>query len=169
VVLTGGDPGSTACAPCQIAQAWKALNGGKYATGCADAMAIALGEGVYPPQPLKYITDYGGTWAGPASPTDNTASGPSISKSDFIVQTSVFNLDQRPYDEQATLGPWQTMTAKTGVTDPIYRVKEVRVLLHVLLSLGQERRATRPPSRYFAILYSIYGAPPPFQISHHPA
>src|SRR6056297_1719833 len=72
VVLTGGDgQGSTACAPCAIAQAWKELNGGKYASGCADAMAIALGEGVYPPQPLMYITDYDGTWAGPLSLTDN--------------------------------------------------------------------------------------------------
>lgn len=127
VVLTGGnDPGSTACAPCRIAQAWKELNGGKYAAGCADAMAIALGEGVYPPQPLKYITDYGGTWAGPTSPTNNAAGGPPISKSEFIVQTAVFNLNQRPYDEQATLGPWQTMTAQSAVTDPTYRAKEVR-------------------------------------------
>jgi hypothetical protein len=130
VVLTGGDDiGSTACAPCEIARAWKELNGGKYALGCADAMAIALGEGVWPPQPLKYITDYcSNCWAGPTSPTNNAAGGLPISKSDFIVQTAVFNLNQRPYDGQATLGPWQTMTAQDAVTDPTYRVKEVRCM-----------------------------------------
>eukprot|EP00967_Tisochrysis_lutea_P094285 scaffold136990_cov31-Tisochrysis_lutea.AAC.1 len=125
VVLTGGNQaGSTACAPCAIARTWKQLNGGSYAEGCANAMAIALGEGVYPPQPLKYITDYGGTWAGPKSPTDNTASGPPISKAEFITQTSVFDLNQPAYDQQITLGPWQTLTAELHVTDPQYRAKE---------------------------------------------
>ena len=49
VVLTGATVqsavGSTACAPCSIAKAWNALNAGAYAGDCANALAIAFGEG----------------------------------------------------------------------------------------------------------------------------
>ena len=55
--------------------------------------------------------------------TDNTASGQVINLRDFMVQTSLFNLNQRPFDEQVTLGPFQTLTGATAITDPTYRVR----------------------------------------------
>jgi len=93
------------CAPCAIAAAWKAFEGGKYAADCVNQMSIALGEGIIPGSPLMYVTEYCGNscWAGP--------DGPPISQADFIKHTSLFDLNMEPYDGQQTLGPWQTMTA----------------------------------------------------------
>ena len=47
--------GSTSCAPCHIAKAWKSYAGGKYAADCVNSLSIALGEGAVPGQPLKYV------------------------------------------------------------------------------------------------------------------
>lgn len=82
-------------------------------------MSIALGEGIIPGDPLKYIKEYcggGGCWAGP--------NGPPISLEDFIIETSLFNVNQRPDDGQKTLGPWQTMSEVMNTDDVNVRVAE---------------------------------------------
>jgi len=110
--VKSADGTTTVCAPCAIAKAWKSFENGKYAQDCVNQMSIALGEGIIPGSPLKYITEYCGSscWAGP--------DGPPISQEAFIHHTSLFDLNMHPYDGQATLGPWQTMTA-IGVTHDV--------------------------------------------------
>jgi len=81
--------GHTWCSARAVAAAWLAYSG---APGdCGQAMAIAFGEGVN----NKYIMGQG---------------------VDFdlldLDATDAFNVDQTPYDGQATLGPWQVMTTK---------------------------------------------------------
>ena len=100
-------------------------------------MAIALGEGTTPGQPLTYICDpakpscmqtkkeclalTSGGWcaAGPAP----CSPGP-CSMEEFLVNTNIFDLNRKPYDGQVTLGPWQTMTAVLHTDDINVRIAE---------------------------------------------
>lgn len=78
------------CSARAVASAWIARSG---APGdCAAAMAIAFGEGIN----NKYIM----------------GDGIHFDTFDFD-STDAFNVDQTPYDGQATLGPWQVLTKKT--------------------------------------------------------
>jgi len=73
-----------------------------------------------------YVKEYCGTgcWAGPTSPTDDSAHGPPLSEAEFITHTALFDLNMKPYDGQKTLGPWQTMTAVSNTDSIDVRISE---------------------------------------------
>ena len=102
-----------------MAKAWKELDDGKYAADCVNSMSIALGEGVQPAMPLKYITEYCGTncWAGPGG-------GSPVSLDEFISKSYVFDINQVAQDQPDTLGPWQTKSAIFTTDNINVRVKE---------------------------------------------
>ena len=109
--------------PRQIAAAWKKYDDGKYKEDCPHAMAIALGEGIKPGSPLNYICD-------PAVPDcKTTAKGclglprdqwcwadwipHQVATLEEFLDAPVFDINrndinQKPYDGQKPLGPWQS-------------------------------------------------------------
>lgn len=87
------------CSADAVAYAWRDIAGGN----CAEAMAIALGEGINPV--CKLIGEIGFI-------------------SECLHTTQAFNIDQTPYDGQRTLGPWQVMTKITSGATPQQRAIE---------------------------------------------
>jgi len=121
----------SSCSPLGVAKAWKAYSNGDYADDCVNAMAIALGEGAMPYNPITYIHEYcvdrlGHSWKdcfeGPGG-----GEGSDLSFSQFLHDIRIFDLNQEPQypgDEQKTLGPWQTMTTVLNTDDIDVRIGE---------------------------------------------
>ena len=140
------DCDGSSCSPLGVAKAWKAYSGGAYAADCANSLAIALGEGIIPAQPLNYVCDPAipdcqqtgkgclglprDAWCWATPPC--TQSGSSwdcegktpLSIEEFMLDTRLFDINMKPYDGQNTLGPWQTMTTVTDTNDINVRVRE---------------------------------------------
>ena len=125
----------SSCSPLGVAKAWKAYDDGKYAGDCVTAMAIALGEGIQPYNPHRYIRQYcsplfGDGFCFPGPPSDNfgNGQGPVIEDLEaFMTDTRIFDLNQEPQfpgDDQKTLGPWQTMTTVLSTNDIDVRIGE---------------------------------------------
>jgi hypothetical protein len=128
------ESGKTEFTPREIAAAWNRYANGRYAEDCPHAMAIALGEGIKPGSPLKYICD-------PAvKDCKKTAKGclgmprdqwcwadwipHQVATLEEFLDAPVFDINQRPYDGQNTLGPWQVMTQTFHTEDINVRIGE---------------------------------------------
>jgi len=113
----------------EIAKAWKKYDKGAYKDGCANAMAIAFGEGIQPAGPLNYICD-------PAIPKCKATSkgclgldptawcwGKPMTLDEFA-DAPLFDIDQTAEDGQKTLGPWQTTSDVPHTDDISVRIGE---------------------------------------------
>ena len=119
--------GKTKYSPKEIAKAWKEYDNGTYEEDCANAMAIALGEGLPTAfaSPLHYICS-------PDSPNCEATSRGCLEEPcwsgfmtlDEFLDAPVFDINQTPYDGQLTLGPWQTTTTVLHTDDISVRVGE---------------------------------------------
>ena len=113
----------------EIAKAWKEYDNGAYKEHCANAMAIAFGEGIQPALPLNYIcnptiTDCMITTKGCLG-LDPTAwcYGQPTTLSEFP-DLPYFDIDQTAEDGQKTLGPWQTTSEVPHTDDINVRIRE---------------------------------------------
>ena len=128
------ESGKTIFSPKEIAAAWKKYDDGKYKDDCVNAMAIALGEGINPSQPLNYICD-------PKIPDCKTTKKGclgfpnrdncwqdwiphQVSTVDEFLDAPVFDINQKPKDGQKTPGPWQTSSDVPHTDDINVRIRE---------------------------------------------
>ena len=121
--------GKTKLSPKEIAKAWKEYDNGANKEDCANAMAIALGEGIQPASPLNYICD-------PAIPDcETTGKGclgldptawcwVGVTTLSKFLDAPLFDINQTAEDGQSTLGPWQTMSTVPHTDDINVRVGE---------------------------------------------
>jgi len=118
----------TKLSPKEIAKAWKEYDNGTYKGDCANAMAIALGEGLPPTlaSPLHYICS-------PDSPdcmATNTGCllepcWAGFMTLDTFLDFPAFDIDQKPtVDTHPTLGPWQTTSTVPHADNISVRVGE---------------------------------------------
>jgi len=119
----------TKLSPKEIAKAWKEYDNGAYKEDCANAMAIAFGEGIQPAGPLNYICD-------PAIPECKATSKGCLGLDptawcwgkpmlfDEFVNAPLFDINQTAEDGQNTLGPWQTTSDVPHTDDISVRVGE---------------------------------------------
>ena len=113
--------------PKELAKAWKEYDNGAYKDGCANAMSIALGEGLIDTLqiPLNYI-------CAPATPDCATTGVGCLGEVcwanpmtlDKFLDIPAFDLDETAYDLQKTPGPWQSTSDVPHTDDVSVRVAE---------------------------------------------
>ena len=98
------------CPPCQVAKAWKEYDGGKNKEDCANALAIAMGEGINPNRANAQTctSDDDCLNVGDHCDVDNKCSRNDDDpvKADF--DRTTYCLDQVAWDQYSTVGPWQS-------------------------------------------------------------
>ena len=90
----------------------------------------------------RYIREFCGDscWAGPEG-------GPVLTLAEFVADVRIFDLNMVPYDGQATLGPWQTMTAVPSTDSLELRISEAIGYVESCCMDGEITNPAEPGSR----------------------